>query len=355
MSGTYSRQEKKHIAGMSATILVLIVVGWGGLLLMTVFGHVPADAGFGLGVGWVVFTLGMRHAFDADHIAAIDNTTRSLVAAGQRPLSVGFWFSLGHTTIVFVACALLTAGVRLVATTVTGASSALRTGFGVIGTSVSAVFLLIIGVMNLVALVGLVSVFRTSRRNGQMDHDQMDAHLNQRGLISRLFRGRFSRIAKPWQIYPVGLLFGLGFDTATEVGLFVIAGGATVLQVPWYASLTLPVIFAAGMVMFDTFDGLLTSYTYSWASAVSVWRRLVYNIVLTALSVGMALLIGVVEATSVLSQNLHVKSRVIDAIGDLNLNYLGFGAAAAFVLAWGVSFFLLRRPAEPVETNDTRH
>ena len=326
------------------------MVGWGGLAAIVATGHIDPSAGFGIGLGWAVFVLGMRHAFDADHIAAIDNTTRSLVGAGGRPLSVGFWFSLGHSTVVFAACAVLAGGVRALATTITDDSDTLRTAFGTVGMSVSAVFLLILGVLNLVALVGLVSL---ARRRGEVDSGDLDKHLNRRGLITRLLGGRLARIAKPWQIYPVGLLFGIGFDTATEVGLFAIAGGAATLALPWYAVLTLPVIFAAGMALFDTLDGLLVGYTYSWASGDSARRRLGFNIVVTGLSVVLALVIGTVEAASVLSERLGWTTGVAGTIGAIDLDYLGYVAVAAFITAWIVLLVLVRRSPK-LESADHR-
>jgi len=333
----YSAAERRQVVGMAVVVAVLLVVGWGGLLVIAAGGRVTAATGLGIGVGWTVFTLGMRHAFDADHIAAIDNTTRSLVGAGQRPLSVGFWFSLGHSTVVFVTCALLAVGVRAVAASVGDGGTGLRETFSTAGLAVSAVFLLVIGVTNLVALAGLVKAVRHGA-----DEQGAERHLNNRGLVARLLSGRFSHIAKPWQIYPVGLLFGLGFDTATEVGLFVIAGGAATLALPWYAVLTLPVIFTAGMALFDTLDGLLMSYTYSWASANSARRRLTYNIVVTGLSVALALGIGAVEALSVVRDRLGLTTGVVGVVGGLNLDFLGYAAVAAFVCAAGLALLVTR-------------
>jgi len=331
-------EERRHIAMMAAVVAALLIIGWGGLWLAVAVGGASREAGFGVGLGWTVFVLGMRHAFDADHIAAIDNVTRSLAASGNRPLSVGFWFSLGHSTVVFVACAALAAGVRFVATTMSGDSASLRSTFSLVGTSVSAVFLIILGIINLIALIGLMKAYLS--RAGS---DAIEESLNQRGLIARLLGGRLAKIAKPWHIYPVGLLFGLGFDTATEVGLFAISGGVATLTLPWYAVLTLPVIFAAGMALFDTLDGIMMGHAYSWAGANSARRRLVFNITVTALSVLLALLIGVVEAMSVMHDHLGMTAGVIGAIGGVNLASLGYVAVALFAVAWVVAIVVMRR------------
>jgi len=323
---------------MAVVVTALLVIGWGGLMLAVAAGGASREAGFGVGLGWTVFVLGMRHAFDADHIAAIDNVTRSLAATGRRPLSVGFWFSLGHSTVVFVACAALAAGVRFVATTMSGDSASLRSTFGLVGTSVSAVFLLVLGVINLIALIGLVSAYLSRAGDAAIEES-----LNQRGLIARLLGGRLAKIAQPWHIYPVGLLFGLGFDTATEVGLFAISGGVATLTLPWYAVLTLPVIFASGMALFDTLDGIMMGHAYSWAGADSARRRLVFNITVTGLSVLLALLIGLVEAMSVLHDHLGLTTGFVGAIGGVNLASLGYVAVVLFAAAWVVALLVMRR------------
>ncbi|MGH6654886.1 MAG: HoxN/HupN/NixA family nickel/cobalt transporter, partial [Actinocrinis sp.] len=189
---------------------------------------------FGFGLGITAYTLGMRHAFDADHIAAIDNTTRKLMAEGKRPVSVGFWFSLGHSTIVFGLCVLLALGVRSVAGQMQDENSSLDSVTPIVGTSVSGAFLYIIGILNLMILVGIVRVFRDMRR-GVYDEAALEKQLNSRGFMNRWLGGLTKSVSKPWQIYPVGLLFGLGFDTATEVSLLVLAGGAAAFSLPWYA------------------------------------------------------------------------------------------------------------------------
>ena len=322
---------------MVAVVVALLVVGWGGLLAIVASGHAIAEAGFGIGLGWTVFVLGMRHAFDADHIAAIDNVTRSLASGGQRPVTVGFWFSLGHSTVVVAACAALAGGVRFVASTMTD-TSGLRTTFGLVGTGVSAVFLIALGVINLVAFVGLASAF-----TGKATEDTIESSLNQRGLITRLLGGRLARIAKPWHVYPVGLLFGLGFDTATEVGLFAISGGAATLALPWYAILTLPVIFASGMALFDMLDGIMMGHAYTWTGADSARRRLVFNLTVTGLSVALALLIGTVEALSVLRDRFGWTTGPVGVIGGISLDHLGYVAVLIFAIAWVSALVMMRK------------
>jgi high-affinity nickel-transport protein len=274
----------------------------------------------------------MRHAFDADHIAAIDNTTRKLMTDGKRPLSVGFWFSLGHSSVVFGLCLLLSLGIRTLAGAVQNDSSALRQTTSLVGTSVSGVFLYLIAIMNLVVLVGIVKAFRTMR-HGDFDEAELEQHLDNRGFMNRILKGATRAVRKPWHIYPVGILFGLGFDTATEVGLLVLAGGAAAFALPWYAILVLPVLFAAGMSMFDAADGCFMNFAYGWAFAKPV-RKIFYNITITALSVAVALIIGTVELFSVLVDRLGIDNGPLAAIARLDLNYVGYGIVGLFVITW---------------------
>lgn len=323
----------RPILGMAAFILLLHVAGWGTLAGLVASGQLPDAAGsvFGLGLGFTAYTLGMRHAFDADHIAAIDNTTRKQLAEGGRPVSVGFWFSLGHSTVVFVLVGLLSLGARSLAGQLSDASSPLQRVAGIAGTLVSGVFLVLIGVLNLIVLAGIVAVFRRMRR-GEFDEAELEGHLANRGVVNRLI-GRATRaVSRPWHLYPVGLLFGLGFDTATEVGLLVIAAGASV-SLPWYAVLTLPVLFAAGMSLLDTADGLFMYYAYGWANLRPV-RKVYYNIAITGLSVAVALGIGGIELLSVLADKLGIESGPVAAVARLDLGHVGFFLAGLFVLAW---------------------
>jgi len=328
--------EQRAVIGMATFIVVLHLAGWGVLAGLVASGTVPAGPGqvFGLGLGLTAYTLGMRHAFDADHIAAIDNTTRKQLAEGGRPVSVGFWFSLGHSTVVLVLVALLAFGVRSLAAQVSDGSSVLQQVAGLSGTLVSGVFLLLIGVVNLVALGGLVGVWRRMR-GGAFDEAELERQLDNRGLANRLIRGATRAVTRPRHMYPVGLLFGLGFDTATEVGLLVLAGGAAV-SLPWYAVLTLPVIFAAGMCLLDTADGLFMRHAYGWANRRPV-RKVYYNVAVTGLSVAVALVIGGIELLSVLADRLAVRSGPLAAIAGLDLGNIGFLVTGLFALAWIVA------------------
>ena len=337
-----SRREWVSVGGMAGFILLLNVVGWVVLAAFVAPQHYALGTSgvFGIGLGVTAFTLGMRHAFDADHIAAIDNTTRKLMADGQRPLSVGFWFSLGHSTIVFVLCLLLSLGVRALAGQVEDDSSTLHETTGLIGTSVSGVFLYVIAILNLVVLVGILRVFRRMRR-GEFDEAALEHQLDNRGVMNRLLRGATKAVRKPWHIYPVGLLFGLGFDTATEIGLLVLAAGAATFALPWYAILVLPILFAAGMSLFDTVDGCFMNFAYGWAFAKPV-RKIFYNLTVTALSVAVALLIGTIELVSILAEKLDITSGPLAAIASVDLDYVGFGIVGLFVLTWVIALAVWR-------------
>src|ERR1700685_3463101 len=247
--------EWARTGGMAGTVIGLNVLGWG-MLAAAAGGHYHINKTeiFGFGTGILAYTLGMRHAFDADHIAAIDNTTRKLVHEGKRPLSVGFFFSLGHSTVVFVLALLLNFGIRGLDEQVKNSSSHLQYTTNIIGTLVSGFFLFLIAALNVVILASIIKVFR-EMRSGAYNDRELEAQLAKRGLMNR-FLGRFYRnVDAPWKMYPVGFLFGLGFDTATEVALLVLAGSAVVGGLPFYAVLSLPILFAAGMSLFDTADG----------------------------------------------------------------------------------------------------
>jgi high-affinity nickel-transport protein len=327
---------------MAGFVLFLTVLGWGLLTLVVAPQHyqVGTSSVFGLGLGLTAYTLGMRHAFDADHIAAIDNTTRKLMADGKRPVSVGFWFSLGHSSIVFALCVLLAAGVRSLAGQVANDSSSLHDVTGLVGTAVSGVFLLVIGVLNLLVLRQILGVFR-GMRTGSYSEAELDEHLSKRGFMNR-FLGRATRaVTKPWHMYPVGMLFGLGFDTATEISLLVLAGGAAAFSLPWYAILTLPVLFAAGMSLFDSIDGCFMNFAYGWAFAKPV-RKVYYNIAITTLSVAVALVIGTIEVVSIVADRLDVTTGPVAWVASLDLNNVGFAIVGLFVVAWAVALLVWR-------------
>jgi nickel/cobalt transporter (NiCoT) family protein len=334
--------ERRSLVGMFAFIALLHGLGWGILLgVVAPRQYAIGDAGvLGVAVGLVAYTLGMRHAFDADHIAAIDNTTRKLMAEQQRPMSVGFWFSLGHSTIVFALVMLIALGVRALAGQVADEGSLLQQVTGVIGVAVSGTFLMIIGILNLVVLIGIIAVFRRMRR-GEFDEEALERQLNSRGFMNRILSGVTKAVRRPWHMYPVGVLFGLGFDTATEIGLLVLAGGAAAFSLPWYAILTLPILFAAGMSLLDTLDGVFMNAAYGWAFARPV-RKVYYNITVTSLSVAVALVIGSIELISILVDEADLTSGPLAAIAALDLTYVGYGIVAFFVVAWLISLGVWR-------------
>jgi nickel/cobalt transporter (NiCoT) family protein len=259
-------REWRTLGGMTFVAVGLHVVGFIILIGVVAPRHyaLGSSGAFSVGLGLTAYTLGLRHAFDADHISAIDNTTRKLIAERRRPLSVGFYFSLGHSTVVFVLALLFAVGIRALSGPVTNTGSALHSATTLIGTGVSGGFLFIIAALNLIVLVGILHVFRDMRQ-GRYDDVALERQLNNRGLMFR-FYGRFTKmITKSWHMYPLGVLFGLGFDTATEVALLFLAAGAAGAGLPWYAILCLPILFAAGMSLLDTIDGSFMNFAYGWA------------------------------------------------------------------------------------------
>lgn len=335
----FSPQERRAVGWMALAVVALHVVGWGVLIALVAPKHYPLGAGtgghaqvFGIGLGITAYTLGMRHAFDADHIAAIDNTTRKLLNDGRRPMTVGFWFSLGHSSVVFGLCALLAFGVRALAGQVEQGDSRLHDILGVVGTTVSGSFLWIIGILNLVALVGIVKVWRRAN-GGTIDHEALEHHLNNRGFLNRFLGRVMGSVKRPSQMYPIGFLFGLGFDTATEVSLLVLAGGAAAFSLPWWAILTLPILFTAGMALLDAADGVFMSKAYGWAFARPL-RRLYYNATVTALSVVVALVIGTIELAAVFSDRFGWTHGPVAALGSINLDGIGFVIVGIFLGAW---------------------
>jgi high-affinity nickel-transport protein len=327
---------------MTVVVLALHIVGFAALLAFAGAHHTRAASAGALtvGIGLTAYVLGLRHAFDADHISAIDNTTRKLMAQGRRPMSVGFWFSLGHSTIVFALALLVSVGVRSVDGPVRQHGSPLHQVTGWIGALVSGGFLYLIAALNLVILVGIIRVSREMKR-GRYDEPALERQLSSRGLMNRIL-GRMTRaVSSPRQMYPVGLLFGLGFDTASEVALLVLAGGAAGAGLPWYAILCLPVLFAAGMALMDSIDGSFMNFAYRWALSRPA-RKVFYNIVITGLSVAVAAVIGTIELGGLAASRLGLSGSLWTWLENVNLNVLGFLLAGVFVLTWAIAVSVWR-------------
>jgi nickel/cobalt transporter (NiCoT) family protein len=328
--------EWARTGGMAGSIIGLHILGWA-MLAAAVGGHyhITRTEIFGFGTGILAYTLGMRHAFDADHIAAIDNTTRKLVGEGKRPLSTGFFFSLGHSSVVFLLAVLLNFGIRALDSQVRNSSSGLHTMTGIIGTGVSGTFLYLLAAVNVVVLAGIVKVFREMRA-GVYDDSELEEQLAKRGLMNRLLGPLARRVDSPWKMYPVGVLFGLGFDTATEVALLVLAGSAVVSGLPFYAILSVPILFAAGMCLFDTADGCFMNFAYDWAFARPI-RKVYYNLTITGLSVFVAFFIGTVEILGLIEQQYRLGGRFWTFMGNFDINKAGLVIVGVFVLTWVVA------------------
>ncbi|WP_433788223.1 HoxN/HupN/NixA family nickel/cobalt transporter [Actinomycetospora sp. CA-101289] len=327
---------------MVGFVVLLHLVGWGVLVLAVAPQNLTlGSAGvFTVGLGATAYLLGVRHAFDADHIAVVDNTTRKLVGEGRPAVAAGLWFSLGHSSVVFGLSALLALGVRAMAGSVQDENSLLLQHLALVGAIVAGGFLILIGLSNLVAVVGIARVFRTMRA-GELDEAELERHLESRGLLARLLGRVTRRVSKPWHLYPVGLLMGLGFDTATQVTLLVLAGGTAAFTLPWYAILVLPVLFAAGMTLFDTADGIFMTHAYGWAFLKPV-RKVFYNLTVTVLSVVVALVVGVIVLAGLLAERLGVESGPLSWIGSFELGSAGFVIVGLFVLTWLVAVAIWR-------------
>jgi nickel/cobalt transporter (NiCoT) family protein len=340
--GELSAREWSRIAAMFAFIVGLNAAGWG-IYVFCVMPHrfnyhgVGGSPGLGVGLGVAItaWFLGFRHAFDADHISCIDNTTRKLMADGKRPLGSGFFFSFGHSTVIMVVGVGITIAARAVFGAVVNPSSAYETAGGAAGTLVSAGFLYLIAVLNLIVLAGIFKVFRDMRA-GIYDEAELEAQLQARGLMYRFF-GRFMKsINHTWQLYFVGLVFGIGFDTTTEVVLLAATAYAAIQGLPYYAVLSLPFLFSGGMMLFDTLDGCFMNFAYGWAFARPV-RKVFYNLVITGLSIGAAFIIGTIEILGILTSEVHLHGAFWDLMANFNINVAGFCIAGLFVAVWAAA------------------
>ena len=316
-------------------VVLLHVVGFGLFFLLVEPLHLQLGSSvFGVGIAVVAYVLGVRHAFDADHIAAIDNTTRKLVDLRKPAAGVGLFFSLGHSTVVFLMAALLALGVSW-AVGLSDDGNAVRNGLGIFGTVISGVFLLLIGLINAVAFVGILKVWRASR-DGDLDEVKLERHLQGRGIISSVLRPLMRSIDRPGKMYLVGFLFGLGFDTASEIALLVLAGTGAATGLPWYAILCLPLIFAAGMSLFDTLDSAVMVRAYGWAS-VNAIRKVYYNLTITGLSVMIAVMIGGIELVGLMNEKLGLRDPLTGWIAAIDLENVGYIIAGTLVLVWIIS------------------
>jgi high-affinity nickel-transport protein len=335
--------EWGRLTAMFAFILAVNIAGWGIFVLYVlphhfdyqgVGGAAPA-LGVGLGVAITAWFLGFRHAFDADHISCIDNTTRKLMADGKRPLGSGFFFSFGHSTVVTGVGVGITFAAKAVFGAVVNPDSAYETAGGTIGTLLSASFLYLIAVLNLIVLAGIFKAFR-EMRNGSYNEEQLEAQLQARGLMYRFF-GRFMRsVNHTWQLYFVGIVFGIGFDTTTEVVLLAATAYAAIQGLPFFAVLALPFLFSGGMMLFDTLDGCFMSFAYGWAFARPV-RKVYYNLVITGLSIGAAFIIGTIEILGILTDKMHLRGGFWSLMATFNINLAGFCIAGLFVAVWAVA------------------
>jgi nickel/cobalt transporter (NiCoT) family protein len=332
---TFDSGERRRLAGLFGSVGALHVAGW-----VVLLAYAANHPGF-LWLGGIAYTLGLRHAFDADHISAIDNTTRRLLQSGKRPLGVGFFFSLGHSTVVFAIAVALGLAVRWVVQGVATDGGQLRNVGAAVGTTVSGGFLILIGILNLLVLLDIVRVYRKMRR-GEYDRESLEHELVAGGLMTRLFGRLFRVIEHSWQMYPVGFLFGLGFDTASEVAFLAVSAGAAAQGLPLGAIISLPLIFAAGMSLMDTLDGAFMAKAYSWAFA-SPMRKVFYNLTVTSLSVFVALFVGVIELAQILVQVSGLRGGPFGWIARMNLlGVAGYVIVAAFVVAWVASFVVYK-------------
>ena len=336
-----SRDEWRRLYAMFGFIAFLHIAG-AVLMFAATHGHYKLSDGslFGWGTAALAYTLGMRHAFDADHISAIDNTTRKLMSEGKRPLAVGFFFSLGHSSVVATLAILLNFGIKALGAQLKDTNSALHHYTGLIGTTISGTFLMLIAILNLVILISILRVF-IDMRKGMYNEEELEKHLNSRGLLMRFFGPIARRIDSSWKMYPLGILFGLGFDTATEIGLLVLAGSSVIAGLPWWAILALPLFFASGMSLLDTIDGSFMNFAYGWAFSKPV-RKVYYNIVITGLSVSVAFYVGGLEILQVIAKQLSLTGGFWNYAASFNLNSAGYIIVGMFAVVWIVALTLWR-------------
>jgi high-affinity nickel-transport protein len=326
----FTPRERLRAGLMFLTIALLHIVGFGIFILFVVPSHYR---GLGIGVAGLAYSLGLRHAFDADHISAIDNTTRKLMNDGKRPLSLGFWFSLGHSSIVVAIGVGIVVAEKSVYGAVSNSHSHLEQFGGIFGTVMSASFLYLIALLNVVILAGIFRVFRSMRR-GNYDEAELERQLQNRGLMYRFFGRWMRRIDREWQMYPVGVVLGMGFDTATEVALLATTALLASQNLPFYAILCLPILFTAGMCLMDTLDGIFMNFAYSWAFFNPV-RKVYYNLAITGLSVAICFFIGTIEVLGLLPTEIGgLHGGFWNWMAAFDINKAGFVIVGMFVLTW---------------------
>jgi nickel/cobalt transporter (NiCoT) family protein len=320
---------------MRTKVIVLYALVAGGNFLAWSWAFIALhDYPLLLGTAFLAYAFGLRHAVDADHIAAIDNVTRKLMQGGQRPVAVGFFFSLGHSSVVVIASALI----ALATDALGGRFTSLKTIGGVVGTLVSALFLFLVAAANLVILHSVYRTFREVRRGGGFVEEHLNFLLAQRGLLGRLFQPMFGLVSRSWHMYPLGLLFGLGFDTATEIGLLGISAAQASKGLTIFSIMVFPALFTAGMSLIDTTDGVLMLGAYGWAFVKPI-RKLYYNLTITFVSVFVALVIASIEVLGLAASKLGLSGPFWSFVAVLNDNFgsLGFLIVAIFVASWAVS------------------
>ena len=341
--------ERRSLLTVGAAVTGLHLLGWGALLVLVL----PAQDEHGgntaalLALAISAYALGVRHAFDADHIAAIDNATRKLLAENRPTTSTGFWFALGHSSIVMISVLLLAMGLETIAGGLSDENSGLRSAAGIWGATISGLFLLAVGALNLPALLNLHRIRRTLH-TGPLDEADLQHHLDHRGVLHRLLRPLSRLIDRPARMYPIGFLFGLGLDTAASISLFVLTG-ALAPSLPWYTLMVLPILFTAGMTLFDSTDGILMSRLYRWASA-GPRRKVNYNLVVTAVSVSVAFLIGGTGLLTVLAELAGSPTGLLHAMTAINLNFLGVALIMFFTLTAFTALLWKKNRQSPART-----
>jgi high-affinity nickel-transport protein len=331
--GDSSSRIRTRLCGIYGVLIVTNLLAW--IWALVAFRHHPVL----LGTALLAYGFGLRHAVDADHIAAIDNVTRKLMQEKKRPVTVGFFFSLGHSTVVVLA----SLAVAITTSAMQGRFDQYKEIGGVIGTLVSSLFLFAIALMNLIILKSIYQAWRKVKNGGRYVDDDFDMLLANRGFFSRLFKPLFRMITHSWHMYPLGFLFGLGFDTATEIALLGIAAAQASQGLSPWAIMVFPVLFSAGMSLIDTLDGHLMLGAYGWAYLKPI-RKIYYNMTITLVSVVVAIVIGSIEALGLISDKLKMQGPAWDAIGVLNDNFgmLGYLIIGIFVLSWAASVMIYR-------------